>query len=281
MAEATSGEAQDQQGRQDAQDAQDAQDQQQTQDTGEAQDTQDTGLDGGEPGGAEGTDVRARKLYRTAKRIQEDLEREREEKIRLEERLKALEEQKQAPQSQQPLSDTDFYSAVQAKVDSGEWTEAQARQAYGQFERKKIKQELEIEQKARKPLEKAVEEIDQYKALLPWLNSRTSDKFLEVKAEYDRLTGVYGLPGNEVTEALAVRNIAGSLEKLRRQQAMASQTRNTGTFHAETGAGNADNGEKKLDISKAPDNLKAFWEATGTPQKTREIEFQNWKKHHQ
>jgi hypothetical protein len=50
-----------------------------------------------EPGGSDGASVRARRLYRESKQLKADLEQERAERIRVEERARLLEEQRNKP----------------------------------------------------------------------------------------------------------------------------------------------------------------------------------------
>ena len=227
--------------------------------------------EGGEPGGADPQAVRARKEYRARKAAQEQLATERLEKARLEGELKALKEKPAEPKAPDKVYNL---AELQAAVDGGQLTQAEMTAYLVKQEAKRIREESNREAQAQKPIELAKSEINEYFQFVPDLADKSSETFKKAAQEYAQLLE-RGLPDNKVTEALAVKIAVGSLDRLRKRQEVANNTRNGAQFHAETGAGGTQT-PKAPDISKAPVYLVESWDRKGTTPDQRNIEFKYW-----
>lgn len=229
--------------------------------------------DEGKPGGDGPQAVRARREYQARKKAQQDLQAERLDKARLEERLKVLEEQSKQKTSE-PEQKVYTIPDLQAAVDAGTINQAEMTAYLVKQETKRIQEEERQKAEALQPIHTAINEIGEYRKFLPELNSRTSETFQKASAQYLELVG-RGLPKNEITEALAVQMTFGSLEKLKKQRDVQDQTRNGFTPHAEAPAGGPET-PKALDISKAPADIVAIWNKTGVTPEQRKVEFKYW-----
>lgn len=233
----------------------------------------------GEPGGDSPEAVFARKQYREAKQAREELGREKEARIRLEERLRLQEEQtKKKPEEQRVYTKAE----IRGLVTAGQITQEDA----DRYEEEiiiphKIQQTLRGE-KAResqsKPLERAAIEIGQYKQYVPELVDKSSEKFQQAAKEYARLVTEDGQPETLVTEKMALRYIFGSLDDLKNRKDLKSMTRDSTRFHAEASANSSSrDGTNSTDISGASETQKAYWDkAKLTPeQKQKEWKIYN------
>ena len=233
--------------------------------------------DDGEPGGSSPQEIRARKEYRARRGAEKQLESERLERVRLEERLRALEEYRPAA----PVAPAEReYTAdeVQAGIDAGKVTVAQAAEYFAEIKAKRLQAQAVLEAKAAEPFKKALTEVNEYMALLPWTQDYNSVQFKQVKAVYNRLITEEGEPNNIKTQRLALREVVGSLETLRQRQQVATQTRQARAAgaHNETPAGGSIP-RKSDDISHAPADMVRVWDRTGTTPAQRAKEWA----HHQ
>ncbi len=238
-----------------------------------------------EPGGAAPEAVRARKEYRRRK----DLEDERDQlliaKAQAEERARLLEEQvkaKPAEPAERIFSKAELRNAVIA----GQITQDQA----DEYEERvlipaRVQETLKAERAKEKqfePLTRAKSDIQEYLAVAPELRDRSSQTFTNVAQTYRFLVENYGLPDNEVTQALAIQHTLGPMEKLKAKAQAATLTRrNIPTPGVETVANGAGVKATVLDISKAPETMQKMWNRTGTSQADREKEFRYWRERQQ
>ncbi len=234
-----------------------------------------------EPGGASPEDVRARKEYRTRKTVERELQSERIEKIRLEERLRVLEQQQTKPP---PEVKPRIYTPdeVQAAIDAGQVSHAQASAYFAKVEAERILDEREAKReaqaKAQAPLQRAESELNEYMSLLPWTKDQQSPEFKAAADIYASLVHEYGLPENIVTQRLAVERYAGPLQKIKDRMASDKATRvsRTNDAHSEAPAGGPAPG-KSSDVSQAPAHMQAVWNKTGMSPEARAKEFAYWK----
>ena len=227
----------------------------------------------GEPGGDSPEAVFARKQYREAKTARDELAREKEKGIRLEERLRLVEEQKG-----KPLADKIYTpDEIEAAIAEGKITRADGTAYIARVETRKVLEEEKQRQIQARPLERAQAEIGEYFDYVPDLKDPSSTSYQKAEKEYQRLVD-RGLPDNWITKAEAIRSTNGSLDVLRQKRDMASTTRNSTNFHAETGAGGSNHdGANSSDISGAPATMKAYWERAGLTEVQRKKEFAIWK----
>ena len=170
-----------------------------------------------EPGGDRFKQVwaRAKSAEDRERRIQEELQREREDRIRMEERLKALEEKKQE-QNEPEFS----WDQLETFIAEGRITRQQAQEHRDQVLKKSIKKELEnkweslTENKSRESL--IVQELDRYKALVPSVMQPGSAERQRYEREYQYLTQKLNYPQTYATQLAAVRAALGDVQELER-----------------------------------------------------------------
>ena len=105
---------------------------------------------------------------------------------------------------------------------------------------------------------------------------KNAPKFAEVEDEFDDLVQK-GYPSNQMTEALAVRHVAGSLASLKKTKDMHEFTRTGATVHAENSAGGADKSSLVKDVvDKVPKELVEGWRKMGST----EVEIKKYAKRH-
>lgn len=187
----------------------------------------------------------------------EQLQREREERIRVEERLRAEAEVKkqQAPRRYS-------WAELEKMVEDGHANRQQV-EAYKEesFTLRMTEQAEQIY--SRKQVESAVEatvagELTGYRELLPSLNSTASPERIKAEQEYARLVSVVRASGVEpprqgtkaqaLLEAQALRSAFGPLDRLREVRSAADKTRERRPTHQEVGA---DGGGGMLDTQPA------------------------------
>lgn len=232
--------------------------------------------DDAEPGGSGPNDVRARREYRTRKKLEQELQAEREQRIRQDERLKALEQQAQKPDVPQKKV---YYSAeqVQAAVDSGQIGQAQAWAFLARQEAERVADEREEKfnqaQRAQAPIEKALPIVNEYMALLPWTSDNRSPEFRQYANEYATLVQD-GFPDNLVTQKVVFEKLVGSIDKLRAKVASDKMTRQAriNDVHTETPAGGPTPTQGN-DWTKASKAQIEFWDKTGTSPADRAKEY--------
>src|SRR3990167_543255 len=228
-----------------------------------------------EPGGDSPEAVRARKHYREAKRYKAELENERVDRIRYEERLKTLEEERKRPQPAEERIWT--ADEIEQAIDEGKITRAQGTSYLVQVGVKQAFKEQREQEQTQKPLERAKAELGEYMGFEPWLRTGTDPRFNDVRHEFTRLREL-GFADTEATELVAVRAVLGPLEKLREKREAARMTRQASPAAADTarGGNGGVGGNNTVDLSKAPAHFHQMWNRTSTPQEIRVKEFKAW-----
>lgn len=163
-----------------------------------------------EPGGDRFKQVwaRAKRAEEERDRERAERDREREERIRLSERLKTIEEQKQA----QPEYTWDQLEEfiTEGKVTRGQAQEYKDRMTEQRLERK-FKQQQAIESKDSRILG----EIEQYKQLLPDIMTHGSETRQKYEREFQYMVGALGMPDNYATQLAATRAAFGDVETVK------------------------------------------------------------------
>ena len=233
----------------------------------------ETAEDEGEPGGAGPEETRARKEYRARKRIEQQLESERIERVRLEERLKTLEEVGKKPAAQRIYTPQE----VQAAIDAGQVSTIEGMTYLARVEAQRALDAEREKAAAQKPFERATSEVNEYMAHLPWTKDRSSPEFIKVAAEYQSLIQNYGFADDIRTQRIALEKVAGPLDKLKQRAQVAAATRTVravAASHSESPAGGSVP-RKGDDIGNAPEHIKRVWDSTGlTPaQRAKEGDY--------
>lgn len=231
-----------------------------------------------EPNGESPEDVFARKEYRTRKRVEEDLSREREERIRLEERLRAVEDQAKR-QPVQPVERIFSIAEVNAAAEAGTITRVDADRYIDEriipARVKAIMAEDRAQQDRLAPVQKAAQTVSEYMAQIPALNDKTSDEFRKVAQEYRTLVSERGYDDSLKTQELALELTYGKLDQVKKRAQMAATNATARTVPNDAGSGGtarAANG--RLDISKAPVAMVERWDVEGVDAATRQRRYQ-------
>lgn len=240
--------------------------------------------DEGKPGGDDPQAVRARKEYAARKRAEQQADATHQENIRLSERLKVIEEERRRAPAQ-PAQKVYTIAELNAAVDAGNIARAEADRYVEEIiiprRTAQVVEQREANLASRLPMVKAVEQINEYRKYLPFLNDKSSPEFQRIATQYGELVG-QGLPNNEVTEALAVKLLHGNLETHRKKAELAQANATVRAMPSDAGGGGATrttNG--KVDVTKAPAHLQQYWERTGTLPADREKEMSYWAKNQQ
>ena len=238
----------------------------------------ETADDEGEPGGSGPEETRARKEYRARKRIEQQLESERLERVRLEERLKTLEEVSKKPAEQPQRIYTP--QEVQAAIDAGQVSQIEGMTYLARVEAQRALEAERSKAAAQKPFERATSEVNEYMAHLPWTKDRSSPEFIRVAAEYQSLVQDYGFADDIRTQRIALEKVAGPLDKLKQRAQVAAATRQVravAASHSEFPAGGTVP-RKGDDIGNAPEHIKRVWEQTGLTAAQRAKEWEYYQK---
>lgn len=232
--------------------------------------------DDDEPGGDSPEAIFARKQYREAKqardearRVRDELEREKETRIRYEEQLRA----KAEPEPKRVYTKAELDAAVLAgnigQEDAEDYLFAQR---YAKL--RAIERQAEA---ATKPLERAQSEINEYLKLEPALRDGNSEVRQKADDEVERLIE-YGYPRNAATKRQAIENVVGRIDTIRTRKETERATRGgVRPAPVDTSAGgNGSGGTGRVDLSAAPDKLQRMWNATGTSQADREDEYRHY-----
>ena len=192
-------------------------------------------------------------------------------------KLKATKEQNsKSDEKPKRFTTVELQAAVdEGKISQGQMTEYLIETKAEEFYERKV-HEQEAREATIRPIENALKEIKEYRQYLPWLNDKTDPKFAEVEDEFDDLVQK-GYPSNQMTEALAVRHVAGSLASLKKTKDMHEFTRTGATVHAENSAGGADKSSLVKDVvDKVPKELVEGWRKMGST----EVEIKKYAKRH-
>ena len=221
-----------------------------------------------EPTGNSPEAIFARKIWRRGRNAELRSEALHDENIRLEEQLKAAKEK--PPETQAKIATPE---EVQALVDTGTIKQAEATAYLLKVELDRREKEQEQREAQKKPIERALSEINEYRTYVPGLDDPANPQRAEIQREYNRLILERGYPANVVTQAEAVRAVLGPTQKLKERREMADLTRRGLVTHAETSLGGGSESRVALDLSKAPQGMKERWERSGDSEKSRREEL--------
>jgi len=179
-----------------------------------------------EPGGERFKQVWARAKSAEAERdrLREEAQREREERIRYEERLKAQEETKKTAEPEYS------WDQLEAAIAEGKITRAWANDYREKLVADKATREAErrLEQKLASTSQESTvfSELDRYKKAAPEILQQGSEERTKVEREYAYMVQVLKFPPTHATELAATRAALGDLDTVeRRVQAKKAATR--------------------------------------------------------
>jgi hypothetical protein len=244
-------------------------------DEGDNQDTTVDNLDDdSRPGGPDGQDVRARKEYDRRKEAEADRDRLAREAELLEQRIQALEAEKNNNQQPIPANMTEAqiheaYSAGRMDAATAERELERARINERDTFKKEILDTVKQSMTAEQLVREANEEIEEFVKIYPDLKDKDSKLFGQVRSEYRRLRSLNS-PDNPLTEHLAVRTVLGSLDRAKSDMARSVDDydrENRGTI-VEPPAGSSrpsDNlpGTQDADLRKVSKIQRQYWDEQG------------------
>lgn len=170
-----------------------------------------------EPGGE-----RFKEVWARAKRTEDRLAREREERIRLEERLRVKEDAEKAKLTSQERVYT--WNELEEAITAGKITRGDAQE----YREKVLRQQFEREADAKVnaavnqqlTLTRVASDIESYKSALPSVNEPGSAEHNLVVAEYQDIIETYGAPKDRLTELKyqrdALKRAFGLVDRLRK-----------------------------------------------------------------
>ena len=230
-----------------------------------------------EPGGDDPQAVRARKEYRARKAAQEALNRERMERVKVEERLKLLEEQAAKPKA--PAERIFTMAEINAAAAEGKIDRATAdryiEEVIFPHKANALLEKREQETRQLEPLQRAQADIQEYLKWKPSLNDTSSQDFARVATKYNELVAM-GSPADVRTQRIAVEMVHGDLTTLKRKADIAAAGHQVRTMPTDPGGGGTRTPSATVDITKAPAHMVEVWNKTGLSQAEREREFKYW-----
>ena len=209
--------------------------------------------DPGEPGGADPQAVRARKEYRARRRVEKELVQEREQRIRLEARMQALEEQARPVIAPAPVQAPVRYTRqqLQQAVDAGTISVGDMAEYLAETKVSAAfaaeRQRTQVETQERTVQVSALGELEGYVAAHPWLKAEADDpRKDQIRQEYQHFVQDFGMPADLRTQVAAVKAVLGPMSKAAEVKAAqaAARQQGAGDFHAEGGGGKAPGGEQ-------------------------------------
>lgn len=183
--------------------------------------------------------------------LEASLQQEREERIRLEERLKAGQKDEPVRYTKQVLREA---------VATGQMTQDQADDLWDSQREAEITEKVMGVVTASTTQSKAVERVDadlaKYKALAPDLMVEGSETRIEVAERYQYLISI-GAPSGPATQLAAANAVLGPIDRLEKK----SKGRTVTQSHEETGGNDSgENGGKKTLLDQAPPRYKQHYE---------------------
>lgn len=166
-----------------------------------------------EPGGARFKEVwaRAKKSEARLKELEAERQQEREERIRLEERLKVKEEQ----QTQKEMS----WEELENGIAEGKWSRAQAQEYKDKMTEQRLAKKFEEQERQKMASTRILSEIGQYQKLIPEVMQPGSEERAKYEREYAYMIRELGMPKNHATELAAVRAAFGDVETVKTRRA--------------------------------------------------------------
>lgn len=214
--------------------------------------TSDEGKHPLEPGGKRFNEVvaRAHKAEDDRRALKEELQREREARIRLEERDKVLEETKAKTTQAQELS----WQQLEDLIDQGKTTRADANAYREKIQHDKAVAEAEkrlaakLDQDRRQA--RVTGDLDAYKREVPAIMEEGTPERQRVVDEYKYMTEILGYAQGLQTELAATRAALGSIDAVKQKKAAAQTARESRETFVETGTSG------KGTISSKGDSIK-------------------------
>ena len=227
-----------------------------------------------EPVKPDGLEVARRKEYE--KRVEAEA---RERVTR--ERLSALEQENQALKagnvSQKPISLAELDEALkEGRVTPAEvanyLAEQKAKEVYAASEKRRVDSESQS-----RPLIAASTEVAEYIKLVPGLTDGSEVRFGELQEAANELQSKLGIAQGPVLDMLALRQVYGGLDGLKRKASVRSATRILagGSAGVGSGAGGGVELSPTTDadiVAKAPKHFKDAWARRGTTPKEQAVE---------
>lgn len=198
--------------------------------------------------------VRFDEVLRRQDKLQEELQAEREQRIRLEERVKAGGETKPKTYTRAELL---------AAVENGQITQAQADEAWEAQITAKVTESVTRDwmqhETARERAQRVSSEISRYKAAVPDVTDPASDTRRKVAEEFQYLVSI-GQPRTVETELAALRSVLGPVDRLEKRDV----TREKRPTHQEGNGGGGrpprDGGNPNGPPANLPPRYKAHYE---------------------
>ncbi|MGL4282567.1 MAG: hypothetical protein ACRCSI_02685 [Eubacterium aggregans] len=155
--------------------------------------------------------ARTKKAEERVKQLESTYQQEREDRIRLEERLKAQETQQQ---SQKEYG----WEELETFISEGKMTRAEAQTYRDEQNKAKVKRELRAEQERESVNSRILGEIGQYQSSIPDVMISGSDNRQKYEREHTYMVRHLGMPDNYATQLAAVRAAFGDLDTVKRTQ---------------------------------------------------------------
>jgi hypothetical protein len=152
--------------------------------------------------------ARSKKAEEREKHLQTELQREREERIRLEERAKVQQEQ----QTQKEYT----WAELENFIAEGKLTRDQAQEYKDKQTEQRLERKFKAEREQYSSNAEILNEIEQYKKHIPDVMEPGSESRLKYEQEYSYLVTKLKYPANYATQLAATRAAFGDLEKVKK-----------------------------------------------------------------
>lgn len=162
-----------------------------------------------EPGGDRFNQVwaRSKKAEDEARSLREELQREREERIRLEERQRAKDEQTQEKEM--------TWAELEAGIEQGRWSRDQAHEYKDKMAERRLERKLQQKHQQESINSKFLTELEQYKAHIPDVMTSGSESRQKYERELGYMVRQLGMPDNFATQVAAARAAFGDLDTVK------------------------------------------------------------------
>lgn len=150
--------------------------------------------------------ARSKKAEARLEQLQADLQREREERIRLEERSKVKEEQA----TQKEMT----WAELETGIAEGKWSRDQAQEYKDKMTEQRLERKFREKQAQESTVSNVLGEINQYKQLIPDITVPYSESRMKVEKAYAHLVR-NGAPQNYATELAATMSVFGDIDTVK------------------------------------------------------------------
>ena len=197
--------------------------------------------------------VRMDEVIQDQKATKDQLQQEREARIRLEEQVKVLQAGKVDPVKIFTRAE------VKAMMDEGKISQEQADEYFDHVTEAKIRdsltKEIRTSEAQREKLSRVKSELDQYTALVPDVLKEGTDDRKQVAEEYKYLVSL-GSAENIATELAALRSVYGPIDKLSKRKDMKSERE---SFQDGAGKGTEEKAKETGVPKGLPDRYKDYY----------------------